>query len=277
MPEAPRSITIASHERSGTHLLIDVLRRNFDACRARPRWGDNPHNWLYFSLDRLREDHPRAVDTAYADRALARARCPMMKTHMTPEWVGVRPDAAEWFHNAVSRTCLLHVYRDGRDVACSFHRLQQRVNPGTPASLSEFLRTRVDGLNVPARWADHTRRWLDNPRANSVTFPDLVRNTSRTIDRIGQLAGLTSNNNPAPLPPRGQSAWSARLARLTGKIQSSNLVAQGEHGQPLKWREAFTKDDRAFFHEHAGQVLIETGFVESDSWIQEPSPGVTAA
>ena len=272
MSGTPRAIIVASHERSGTHLLIDVLRRNFAECRARPRPLRNPHDWLYFSADRLREAHPRAVGTDFADRALARARLPIVKTHMLPDWPRLRAECAEWFHDLVEHSVILYVHRDGRDVAPSFQRLRQRIDASTPANFSEFIRSEVDGMNVPQRWADHVMRWLGDGRAHGVSFKGITRDTNGVLGQLAELMGARPLGNADPLPPRAGTAWQSRFARLTGRMQSSNLVAQGGFGPPVKWKDALDRDDRAFFHQHAGAALIRAGYAESDAWVDEPSP-----
>jgi len=269
--DRPGALVVASHERSGTHLLIDTLRRNFRACRARPMPGRNPHRWLYFSLDRLAPDHPRPATTREADAALARATRPLVKTHMLPGFDRLNPGGLAWVKWALAGAHTLYVYRDGRAVMPSYHFHAISENPDTPRDFSEFLRTPVRGVTPPERWARHVNAWLAHTRchdhAAAVRFEDLLADPEGEIRRLGALI----NEAPLPatpsLPPRGQSAWSARLARFTGRLDSSNLAERGEH--PPAWTELFTPDDRARFHELAGQTLIELGYIADDAWVSQ--------
>jgi hypothetical protein len=38
-----------------------------------------------------------------------------------------------------------------------------------------------------------------------------------------------------------------------------------------RWREAFTPEDRAFFHAEAGDLLLALGYETSDRWVGESS------
>ena len=47
-----RPILIASHPRSGTHLTIDFLRRQFSPCSSWKHWGESLDN-LYLPLEAI--------------------------------------------------------------------------------------------------------------------------------------------------------------------------------------------------------------------------------
>ncbi|MFT5422769.1 MAG: LPS sulfotransferase NodH [Phycisphaerales bacterium] len=260
-------VLVVSHERSGTHLLIDALRRNFAACCARPKRFANPHDWIYFSADRLREGHPRAVGTNAAERALARAQRPILKAHMTPDFPGLRPENREWFLDRARAATTLHLHRDGRDVLCSYHRLRLRASAETPPTVSAFLRSKVEGHNVVRFWAEHTRAWLEAEDAVSIAFESLLTEPDATLQSIARALGLARKAVARPLPERGTSPWPARFSRLTGRLESSNLVSLGPVGLPGRWQDAFTRDDRAYFHEQAGEILQRLGYADSEGWI----------
>ena len=49
---AKQPVIVASHPRSGTHLLMDTLRRQFKACRSW-KWPGERLDRLYCSVDEL--------------------------------------------------------------------------------------------------------------------------------------------------------------------------------------------------------------------------------
>jgi len=254
-------VLVVSHERSGTHLLIDLLRRNIPVCRARPALGRNPHDWLYFSLDRLNTGHRRAVPTAFADAALARAPRPLLKSHALPGFAGVRPDARAWLDDTLGRTTTLYVLRDGRAVMPSFHRHRMAMDPGTPLEFSRFLRTPIKGRTPPRAWAAHVNAWTARAGVQVVRFEEMTGEPAAALGRLAAILGETAD--PAvrdALPPRGASPWAARVARLTGRLKSSNLVEVG--GRTPRWAEVFTGEDRAFFEGEAGETLAAFGYTE---------------
>ena len=45
-------VVVASHRRSGTHLMIDVIRRHFQPCRGW-KWPGEPFDRLFVDVDWL--------------------------------------------------------------------------------------------------------------------------------------------------------------------------------------------------------------------------------
>jgi hypothetical protein len=75
-----RPIIVASHPRSGTHLLIDCLRLNFAECHSW-KYPLERINRLYLSWASLCGEAPHLTDRASA-RTLARVARPLVKTHL---------------------------------------------------------------------------------------------------------------------------------------------------------------------------------------------------
>ena len=45
------------------------------------------------------------------------------------------------------------------------------------------------------------------------------------------------------------------------------MLGREKNRDIVKWREAFTRDDRAFFHEGAGEMMAQLGYEPNDTWI----------
>lgn len=259
----PRPVLVVSHERSGTHMLLDLLRRSFPPCRARPAFGRNPHDWLYFNLDRLCPEHAFAVGTAFADWAFARVTRPLLKSHALPGFAGVRPDARVWLDDTLSRSTKLYVLRDCRAVMPSFHRHQISIDPLTTRNFSEFLRTPIDKLTPPQTWARHASAWTAQEGVHVVRYEAMIAHPEAVQKTLASVLSETPDPTVKSLvPPRGESPWAARLARLTGRLESSNLVEVGK--RTPRWHELFTPEDLVFMDEQAGEAMRVLGYSVND-------------
>jgi len=73
-------VVIHSHPRSGTHLLIDTMRRQFLGCDLW-KWPYEPLNRVYLSLESLFESSGVTTDEEKALSILSRGKNPIIKTH----------------------------------------------------------------------------------------------------------------------------------------------------------------------------------------------------
>lgn len=79
-----KPILIASHPRSGTHLTIDLLRKQFLECKSWKQLGE-PLDRLYFALESFAPlNNPLSEDIAL--NILSRAKRPIIKTHCDPQF-----------------------------------------------------------------------------------------------------------------------------------------------------------------------------------------------
>lgn len=250
-----RPVVVASHERSGTHLLIDLLRKQFAACATRKRWGE-PMDRLYCSVDALSHG---TLDAATAKDVLRRAPRPVIKTHGWPDFFvpghDFLPD--DWQAWLRDRADVLYMARDGRAVMCSYY-LYMQYRPEARVPLSAFLRQQHSGMSRVKRWARHVQAWQAAPEAHVVTFERLLRHTSEALSDLEAHLGLEARRTQPLLPARLTSVWHSRFNRLFATQPESTAIVSGE--DRLRWREAFSPADCAFFHEEAGDVLIDLGY-----------------
>ena len=171
-------IAIASHQRSGTHLLIDLIRRQFPTTRSW-KWPTEKLNALYLNLERLRPEHCWSINVRQAQRLNQRAKRPILKTHSTAElnlWTG---PANNYVTQLTKEATWLYVYRDPRSVMCSYHLLMQISDPNTRVLLKDFIRQPHDGTDVSRVrfWSDHVCSWLNFPDITAFNFTEVIRNT----------------------------------------------------------------------------------------------------
>lgn len=268
-----RPIVVASHRRSGTHLMIDLLRRHMVECRGWKYPGE-ALNRLYLMLESLYEPHA-AIPTTEAKALAILQRCdrPLVKTHLEPENLaltsetGLNELGAYWMNWLKQRATWLYSYRDGRVVMCSLHMFRMCHDASARVSLSEFMRQEHGGLSRPKVWARHVRKWLAVPNVVPLKFEDMVSDAHVTLDHIARSMGLTFQPKQ-PLLPHLKQRWRIRLDRMIARRPSSTAVRGRYKGRsPQKWHKAFSPQDRRFFHDEAGDLLIELGYETSDAWV----------
>lgn len=287
-------VVVASHPRSGTHLMIDTLRLNFPACAPRKGWGERLDH-LYLSLDRLwaadgpedgQDDECRA-----AGRLARRAARPVVKTHALADFSAAylsahgrpaHPGVVDWL---TREAAWVYVYRDGRAALASLHRFLQTNAPEARVPFSEFLRQTVRGLSRPAAWAAHVRGWLFRPDACCVAMEDVLTRPADVIPELGRRLGLAPSlpatpaaadaaRGPARLPPRRTTRLAGRLARILSRRPASTAIVVP--GGRQDWRELMTQADHDFFRAETGDLLDRLGYEDpaARARLREPADRV---
>ena len=237
---APRKKAIVvSHERSGTHFLMNTLALNFG----------------YISLPWVNYDFEIGINFHHPNNALMffkyvhdKPMLNIVKSHHQASFLSKIADyLADQFH-------IFYIYRDPRDVMVSFWRLIQTTDwddgPKT-ATPGEFMRVaprggllRYQKEQVPTllhRWKVHVEGWADISAASGdqkiimVRFEDLNLRFDETVKRVGQRIG-----RPITAPARPDKV--------------SAIVRPGE-GRVGDHRELFTADDLAFVRDAVGETM----------------------
>ncbi len=176
---------MVSHERSGTHFLMNTLELNFGYLP----WTD---------VDELLGTPVRA--TAEFLRFLFASPWPwqtVLKCHYEPRYF-------PFLEQLVRRFDVLHVVREPVPVLQSFYRYVRSRGPEegpAAASVGEFVRARPQGRmtryqaapaeSVAARWAAHTAAWLDAGAAvqgaiTVVRYDELDTRFEASVARLGE-------------------------------------------------------------------------------------------
>jgi len=220
---------IISHERSGTHFLINTLLLNLKIRRGKglgdgAGWGfHNMGEWYGpYNEPEHRFDHLKNLKSAWNELS---ARAAIIKTHSD----------AELFRQTFPDAPALYILRDPRDTLVSwYHYLNQnryyRIHPWLEnhrcSSFSEFLRRPVTEFlrgayslnggfsNVAERWAAHVAGWLHQQKKEIclVRFSVLKNESEETVRRIAEFLGVECKGRfrtpglltaPSMLPRKG--------------------------------------------------------------------------
>jgi hypothetical protein len=260
-----RCVIIATHPRSGTHLTIDLLRKQFQECKRNLRFGETVHN-SYLDLDRLiRKDCLPSISQRRALDILYSSKRPIVKTHSLPPLIkacdGDR-ELTELVDRLVQNSDIYYISRDGRDVICSAHLWMQNFAPETRCSLSSFIRQKQDGMSRPKFWANHVLSWLEQPKTKLLKSEEILKDPRQALAQFGRELNLQPLYINPLLPERRKSGTRAEdyWLRLTRQFESSAIVGRHNNQKPQKWQDAFTDDDHRFFCDEAGSVLERLGY-----------------
>ncbi len=192
---ARTNVMVASHERSGTHFLINTLRLAY---------GYPESGFLNFDYPSLNINYFHAM----AISAALRKPPPMMsltiKSHHAADFFeGVLDDV-------LKQLVVLYIHRDPVDVMI-INRWQWHEGPHRPTAL-EFAAAEPEGQmmryqrrqarTLLHRWASHVDGWTaaaaTRPRIVVVRYADLEQQHERTVSAFGTLLGRRSGTLARP-------------------------------------------------------------------------------
>ncbi len=265
--EIGKPIVVASHPRSGTHLTIDLLRKQFSLCSTSKSLGES-FDHLYLELESLSVQPLDPTSEIKALKILKKAQRPIIKTHSDPNFSHLTSKFDHWQAWLKNESTPLYVLRDGRSVMCSLHLFMQGYDPKTRCSLSDFLRQTINGQSRVKRWANHVNTWLAQPGIHFIKFEDIITNTLPSLIEISQILDLEPLKIKPLLPKSIRGLWHGRWVRLTEtRPESSAIIGYYKGQKSVKWKTAFSLSDREFFHAEAGELLQRLGYIHSDDWI----------
>lgn len=249
-----RPIVVASHMRSGTHLMIDLLRRQFADCRSW-KWPGEPNDMLYLPLDTL-IDPTDDWREARVLRVIHRSKRPILKTHWTlPSLENLRvlqPGLADWID---SEGTFLHVVRNPFAVLASqwaWDCSVRRITPGQTVPDLAWIESSISS------WRQHYQRW--SPRENTICFryEDTVSAPQGAIERLSEALGEPALLRHPMLPTKLRGVWHSRWNRLTGiRPDSTEILTPGGAMDPSS---LFTAPAIDIVNRIAGDCLAELGY-----------------
>ena len=213
-------VIVSTFMRSGTHLTIDLLRRQFPAFQARKRPLEALDS-LYFPMDVLLpgwEPHDWSVPRAL--NVLRRGRRPILKSHfLDPDLRNLRnrqPAVASWLEE---RGTFLHVTRDPRQVLPSLWAFFPDWKGGDPSPFDEsFIAEWLPQLRA------HGADWKSRPGVRSLAYESITSDPRGTVEELSTWLGEPAVWHQPLLPPPLRSRWESRMKRIFACRSSSTAI-----------------------------------------------------
>ncbi len=224
-----RPIVVASHMRSGTHLMIDLLRRQFADCRSW-KWPGERNGMLYLPLDVLTQPVEGWSETRVL-KVLHRARSPILKTHWTlPDLSNLRvhqPEFADWIE---SDGTFVHIVRNPFHVLasqwawdCSVGKIPQ----GQTRPTLQWIETAI------ASWVHHYGIWSQRENTTVFRYEDIISDPRGAVARLYALLGENAVMRQPLLPGKLRGPWHSRWSRIAGiRPDSTEIITRGGAPDP---------------------------------------------
>ena len=232
---------VVSHERSGTHFLMNTLDKNFSYV-SRP--------WINFDFELGINFHSSKAILNFFRKLHNKPVLNIVKSHHHFSFFSsIIQYLTTQFH-------IFYIYRDPRDTMASFYRLidhfQWDEGPRT-SGISEFIRAQPRGgilryqkeqePDMLSRWQNHVLSWYDYARENGnitlIKYKDLNLNFDKTVERIGHVLG---ENVEEPIRPGIDENV---IHKGTGKV--------GSH------KDYLSNQDYEYFQDKVGSIMSKLG------------------
>lgn len=272
-------ILVASHQRSGTHFLIDSLRLNLKGA-AFPLMHPS-----YPSLENLLLPHGEDVFEGFLNHAAgANGAIPIFKTHLLPSEIEaactspgpLAPEERTFLEDLYRKACKVYIRRDGRDVLVSLYHLMREgvgLHSGLKTRLamttfSDFIRMPNNHIhtvrsfqpfdaNRVTYWLHHVEEWMSVSESLTVNYEDLHGEFEQSVIQLANDLSLGGSLvepirrmaigpvRKRPLPMR----LAKKLINPGGITSTAVLPRKGIVGD---WKNHFDEDDLRFYLDNVG-------------------------
>lgn len=259
--ENSNPIVVNSHPRSGTHLLIDFLRRQYAECAIKKTWNRGLDD-LYFSIEGLLDDRADSLKVEQKGlRILASCKSPLVKYHCYSESTLEErfPDWMDYLAKAKS----IYVYRNLYDVLCSTYIYMQTFeNSGKGVSLSEFIRQPfARSTNRVAFWVNEINKKKTQKNTLLISYETIVSQPDKVLDTLDAYLGMHAKRLEPMLPPKTYNKWNMRWQRLFSRYPHNTAILASSNGtSKLKPQSAFSADDFSFINTIAATTMVSLGY-----------------
>jgi hypothetical protein len=260
-------LLVNSHRRSGTHFLIDYLRKNVPDAHF-------PNHWslpVDFNIGSLFSKDEK-VFTVFKE-FINTEDILIIKSHLLPEELTIenpKDKFEELIKEIFEDSTKLYIQRDGKDVLVSlYHFLNSNV------SFENFIKTPNEHIPKEIRiekefdknrviyWGYHVESWQSQPDVYSIDFSDLKKNSETSLKILLKSIGLSSSRIQKPNFPKNKFTHSIQKKMnhfgLMDLPESSSVrPRKGIEGDNKNY---FTKRINEFFDENvkeANELISKT-------------------
>ena len=213
-------LIVSTFMRSGTHLTIDLIRRQFAAFQSWKRPMEALDS-LYFPVDVLLPGwEPHDWNIPRVLKVLRRSKRPILKTHfLDPDLSNLRarqPAVASWLEE---RGTFLNVTRDPRQVLASLWAFLPDWNGGVPSPFDEaFVEEWLPTLRT------HCANWESRADVRSLQYESITSDPRGTVEEIASWLDEPAVWHQPLLPPPLTSRFESRLKRIFAWRSTSTAI-----------------------------------------------------
>ena len=267
-----KHVIVASHRRSGTHLLIDTIVSNISGYIT-----DAGRNHLV--LDHLTSRVEQQV--SLEDFMIFLEQKPrVIKTHSHADITSFFENSksiVKYVESLFSDSRVIYVYRDGRDVLTSLYFYMRRFSPTVQnKTLSEFIRmsndvdvgTCSEKFDRIDFWKFHVESWLEQNSILLISYEQLITAFNQTLRKISDFLNqpIKDKIKDVRMQPGPANRFVYRAQKLFSRIAPVwyKGVKRSEvcfrKGKPEDWRNYFTDSDLQYFCCKAGDLVKKLGY-----------------
>lgn len=247
-------IVVVTHMRSGTHLTIDLLRRQFKSVGSW-KWPGEANDSTYLALD-VMDDLEANWGEKRAIRILKRCDRPIFKLHWTdPSLNSIyqkQPELAGWIE---SNGCFIYVTRHPLKVMASVWALN--------ASMSQ---THLELNEIPLEWLEqkmeywkyHQSIWAERSGCHLLRYEDIVSKPEEILHKVSSWIGEPPLIRQPVLPPKLKSFRHSRWNRLTQFQPQSTEILTRIAAESIE--ERFGNKELEVMERVAGDLLRKQGY-----------------
>ncbi|MFH1850866.1 MAG: sulfotransferase domain-containing protein [Candidatus Neomarinimicrobiota bacterium] len=244
-PVPAKKVAVISHERSGTHFLMNTIAYNFNFISA-PWWNLDFELGLNFHSPQTLLNYIKPTE----DKPVLN----ILKSHHAVAFFdGIMDYLTDQFH-------LFYIYRDPRDTLVSQWKLMKTYRDQgweegpISATIGEYIQAAPSGAmlryqkqqhpSILHRWQDHVTSWIESSTIAPVClikYEELNLNFEATVGKIG--AYLERSVPQQPHRPE----------------KNKNVISPGQ-GQVNGWRNQLTPADNQFVVTIAGELMQRLGY-----------------
>lgn len=241
-----KKLAVISHERSGTHFLMNTVGNHFGYI-AKPWWN--------FDFDSLTINfHATLSIQRYLRIHHDKSILNILKSHHPADFFdGILDYVADQFH-------ILYIYRDPRDAIVSNWKLIRSFpwdEGPKPESAGEFIRAeprggmmryqKIQQRNMLHRWKSNVESWLIAAEKNPqlpiclLKYEDLDKEFEKTLGKISQFTGI-------------------ECGKLAKPKVDENVIGSGEGGSG-NYKKYLTEEDLDFVDQEIGGFMASLGYL----------------
>ncbi|NET39530.1 MAG: sulfotransferase domain-containing protein [Cyanothece sp. SIO1E1] len=255
-----KGVLISTFMRSGTHLTIDFIRKNFPTFRTSKRIFQNSTH-LYFVLDTIsdfwggHEQHRRDCLGF-----LQRSRYPIFKAHFLEPNLGHFNDYPAMQTLLVERCKTVYVTRNLFRVLPSLWAFFETAKLKNP-SMSSIVESRDNFVTEYAqKWKKHVDSWSETKGTLLIRFEDTVADPDSVAAKLASHLGesLPSSSGKDLLPPKNSSTFFHRIINYVHPNPLSSEIRPSRSASKKPF--VLTESEKQSCLEIAGATLERLGY-----------------